>query len=81
MLKYLSLNVSNRHAILSQHSVMEVTVLSSSQTCESGGIVTCLSACFDYVLWKLSLWTWIIQSLDPQLLRAILASKSHQLRF
>jgi hypothetical protein len=84
MLRYLSLNISIRHAILSQHSAMEVTkiaVLSSSQLCESGGIVTCLSACFDYVLWQLSFWTCTIQSLDPQLLRAILTSESHQLPF
>lgn len=88
MLGYLSFHVPIRNAILSQHSVLEVTKVAvslSSQTASSHtrDTLVCLSSCFKYILWQLSfgdVWTWTIQSLDGQLLRAILSSEPYQSR-
>jgi hypothetical protein len=79
-----------QHVILSQHCVLEVTrvvVLLSSQeysTATSRAMGSCLTVCFEYILRQLTfgdVWTWTIQALDGQLLRAILASEPWQTQF
>jgi hypothetical protein len=87
MLTHLSFYNPLRQAILSQHSVLEVTRVvaslsshnfSAATSCQMG---SCLGVCFNYLLLCLrfgDVWTWTIQSLDGQLLRAILASSSWQ---
>ena len=88
MVSYLSSHISLRNAILSQHSVLEITRVAvslsskefSASAC-SHKIGSCLAVCFRYLLMHLTLgdvWTWTIQSLDSQLLRAILASDPWQ---
>jgi hypothetical protein len=87
MLSHLSFHLPIRHALLSQHSVLEITrvaVSLSSQkysTETSDDMGACLSGCFIHILQHLTLgdvWTWTIQSLDGQLLRAIIASEPWQ---
>jgi hypothetical protein len=90
MIACLSFYPPLQHIILSHHCVLEVTrvvVLLSSQeysTATSRGIGLCLSVCFEYLLRQLTsgdVWTWTIEALDGQLLRAILASEPWQTRF
>jgi hypothetical protein len=89
MIICLSFHNPLRQAILSQRCVLEVTrvaVLLSSQeysTTTSAETGLCLSVCFKYLLRQLAfgdVWTCTIQSLDGQLLQAILASEPWQTR-
>jgi hypothetical protein len=84
MIACLSFYPSLQQVTLSQHSVLEVTrvvVKISSQeysTATSREMASCLSVCFEYILRQLTfgdVWTWTIEALDGQLLRAILASE------